>query len=148
MRKNEQGGPTPPMKAGGKKAKPPASPLETGDLPREGSLRDAARRLTRVFLHDAGEGLLGDTVFLDLNGNSTPDAGEGMEGVVLFLDLNHDGLFFLSRVVRQVHHHCAFLLQALLRSRRLGLHTTGNGVVREKHHRYWKMTTRIIIICA
>ena len=30
---------------------------------------------------DAGEGLIGDTIFLDRNGNLTPDAGEGLEGV-------------------------------------------------------------------
>ena len=31
--------------------------------------------------HDAGEGLIGDTIFLDRNANLTPDAGEGLEGV-------------------------------------------------------------------
>ena len=30
---------------------------------------------------DASEGLIGDTIYLDRNGNLTPDAGEGLEGV-------------------------------------------------------------------
>jgi len=37
---------------------------------------------------DPGEGLVGDTVFLDYNGNGTPDPGEGIEGVTVDL---HDG---------------------------------------------------------
>ena len=35
--------------------------------------------------HDAGEGLIGDTVFLDRNGNGVFDAGEGLEGVTVKL---------------------------------------------------------------
>ena len=30
---------------------------------------------------DAGDGLIGDTIFLDRNNNNTPDPGEGLEGV-------------------------------------------------------------------
>ena len=41
--------------------------------------------------HGTSEGLIGDTVFLDVNGNGTPDTGEGIAGVRLYLDLNHDG---------------------------------------------------------
>jgi len=37
---------------------------------------------------DPGEGLIGDTVFLDYNSDGTPDPGEGIEGVTVFL---HDG---------------------------------------------------------
>ncbi len=37
---------------------------------------------------DPGEGLVGDTVFLDYNSNGVPDPGEGIEGVVVDL---HDG---------------------------------------------------------
>ncbi len=37
---------------------------------------------------DPGEGLVGDTVFLDYNSNGTPDPGEGIEGVSVDL---HDG---------------------------------------------------------
>jgi hypothetical protein len=33
----------------------------------------------------AGDGLIGDTIFLDRNGNNTPDAGEGIEGVTVEL---------------------------------------------------------------
>lgn len=35
--------------------------------------------------HDAADGLIGDTVFLDRNGNSSADAGEGLEGVTVEL---------------------------------------------------------------
>ena len=35
--------------------------------------------------HDPGDGLIGDTIFLDSNGNNTPDAGEGLEGVTVEL---------------------------------------------------------------
>ena len=31
--------------------------------------------------HNAGEGLIGDTIFLDANSNGVPDAGEGLPGV-------------------------------------------------------------------
>ena len=34
---------------------------------------------------DTGEGLIGDTIFLDANGNGQPDPGEGIEGVVVQL---------------------------------------------------------------
>ncbi len=37
---------------------------------------------------DPGEGLVGDTVFLDYNSNGVPDPGEGIEGVTVDL---HDG---------------------------------------------------------
>ena len=36
-------------------------------------------------LHDNGEGLIGDTIFLDRNNNDTPDPGEGLEGVTVDL---------------------------------------------------------------
>ncbi|MCI5161819.1 MAG: hypothetical protein D3917_07315, partial [Candidatus Electrothrix sp. AX5] len=35
--------------------------------------------------HTHGEGLIGDTVYLDLNNDGNPDAGEGMEGVTVNL---------------------------------------------------------------
>jgi subtilisin-like proprotein convertase family protein/uncharacterized protein (DUF2141 family) len=35
--------------------------------------------------HDASEGLIGDTVFLDINANGSFDAGEGLEGVLVRL---------------------------------------------------------------
>ena len=41
--------------------------------------------------HTMGEGLIGDTVFLDTNSNSAPDPGEGLEGVVVEL-LNDMGM--------------------------------------------------------
>ncbi len=43
--------------------------------------------------HDAGERLIGDTVFYDNNANGTYQAGEGLEGVRvnLYLDANADG---------------------------------------------------------
>jgi uncharacterized repeat protein (TIGR01451 family) len=43
--------------------------------------------------HDAGEGLIGDTIFYDRNSTGTPQAGEGMEGarVYLYQDNNNDG---------------------------------------------------------
>jgi uncharacterized repeat protein (TIGR01451 family)/fimbrial isopeptide formation D2 family protein len=43
--------------------------------------------------HDAGEGLIGDTLFYDRNSSGAPNAGEGMEGarVYLYQDNNADG---------------------------------------------------------
>ncbi|GAB4578212.1 MAG: hypothetical protein Fur0022_09460 [Anaerolineales bacterium] len=43
--------------------------------------------------HGSGDGLIGDTIFLDRNGNGTPEVGEGLEGVRvdLFQDTNGDG---------------------------------------------------------
>ncbi|NET40466.1 SdrD B-like domain-containing protein [Okeania sp. SIO2B3] len=38
-------------------------------------------------------GSIGDTVFLDENGNGTPDAGEGIAGVEVKLDIDSDGTF-------------------------------------------------------
>ena len=35
--------------------------------------------------HSTGEGLIGDTIFLDRNGDDIPDAGEGLEGVTVAL---------------------------------------------------------------
>ena len=35
--------------------------------------------------HDAGEGLIGDTIYLDRNGGNDSDAGEGLEGVTVRL---------------------------------------------------------------
>jgi hypothetical protein len=35
--------------------------------------------------HDAGEGIIGDTIFLDRNGSGTPQPGEGLEGVTVRL---------------------------------------------------------------
>ncbi len=43
----------------------------------------------------SGDGLIGDTVFLDRNGNNTFDLGEGLEGVLvrLFDDTNGNGVY-------------------------------------------------------
>ncbi len=39
--------------------------------------------------HETGKGIIGDTVFLDLDGDGQPDTGEGIEGVVVtLLDTN------------------------------------------------------------
>jgi len=35
--------------------------------------------------HSNGRGLIGDTIFLDYNGNGSPDPGEGLEGVTVML---------------------------------------------------------------
>ena len=35
--------------------------------------------------HDSGEGLIGDTIFLDRNGDGSPDPGEGLEGITVEL---------------------------------------------------------------
>ena len=35
--------------------------------------------------HDAGDGMIGDTVFLDMDGDGVYDPGEGMEGVIVRL---------------------------------------------------------------
>lgn len=35
--------------------------------------------------HDPGDGFIGDTIFLDRNGNNQPDTGEGLEGVTVDL---------------------------------------------------------------
>ncbi len=45
--------------------------------------------------HDTGEGLIGDTVFLDVNNNGQPDAGEGIEGVVVKL-LDSNGILIAT----------------------------------------------------
>ena len=36
-------------------------------------------------LQDSGEGLIGDTIFLDADGDNVPDPGEGIEGVTVRL---------------------------------------------------------------
>ncbi len=41
-------------------------------------------------------GSIGDTIFLDANGNGTPDAGEGIAGVDVKLDIDGDGVFDLT----------------------------------------------------
>jgi uncharacterized repeat protein (TIGR01451 family) len=48
--------------------------------------------------HSSGDGLVGDTVYLDRNGNNNPDPGEGMEGVLvrLYDDLNANGVYDLG----------------------------------------------------
>ncbi|NEQ75143.1 MAG: hypothetical protein F6K23_20105, partial [Okeania sp. SIO2C9] len=38
-------------------------------------------------------GTIGDTIFLDENGNGTPDTGEGIAGVEVKLDIDSDGTF-------------------------------------------------------
>ncbi len=43
--------------------------------------------------HASGDGLIGDTIFLDRDGGNDYDAGEGLEGVIvrLYSDTNMDG---------------------------------------------------------
>lgn len=45
--------------------------------------------------HDAGEGLIGDTIFLDRDGDGVADPGEGMEGVMVKLFAS-DGVTLLA----------------------------------------------------
>ncbi len=71
----------------------PAAGQETGLGISATALADSAgnrQRLDQDFGyappgHDTGEGLIGDTIFLDRNGDNTPNAGEGLEGVRVWL---------------------------------------------------------------
>ncbi len=47
--------------------------------------------------HDAGEALVGDTIWLDQNGNGTFDAGEGLEGVMV--NLLNDSAKIIARIM-------------------------------------------------
>ena len=47
--------------------------------------------------HTGGAGLIGDTIFFDLDGDATPDSGEGLEGVVVYL-LNSGGAIVDSAI--------------------------------------------------
>ena len=56
---------------------------------------------------DAGEGLIGDSVFLDRNGNGTFDPGEGLEGVVVRL-YQSDGSTLVANTTTDENGHYYF----------------------------------------
>ncbi|NEQ75144.1 MAG: hypothetical protein F6K23_20110, partial [Okeania sp. SIO2C9] len=49
--------------------------------------------LDQDFGYEQELGSIGDTIFLDENGNGTPDTGEGIAGVEVKLDIDSDGTF-------------------------------------------------------
>jgi hypothetical protein len=68
---------------------PPPPPVVTANISAVANLTPAGNLLQDFGYtppnQDTGEGLIGDTVFLDRNNNGLPDAGEGMEGVLMAL---------------------------------------------------------------
>jgi protocatechuate 3,4-dioxygenase beta subunit len=57
--------------------------------------------------HAPGLGLIGDTIFLDRDGNGQPDAGEGLQGVTVWL-FTADGQTLLATTVTDANGNYAF----------------------------------------
>jgi protocatechuate 3,4-dioxygenase beta subunit len=57
--------------------------------------------------HTSTDGLIGDTVFLDRNGNSQPNIGEGMEGIAVGL-FDSTGSILLDSTMTDENGHYAF----------------------------------------